>query len=61
MTDREQFEVLENKLAEAQNLTSALQLVAWDMAQREAQAGSQERLCRDAVIGLADALERVLA
>ncbi|MEY8838316.1 hypothetical protein AB9K41_04655 [Cribrihabitans sp. XS_ASV171] len=61
MTDRERIDALEHKLNEAMNLTAALQVVAWDFAQEVEAANTQARLRRDAVIGLADALERVLA
>jgi hypothetical protein len=60
MTEREKIYALENKLNNALNLTAALQMVAWDFAQADAE-NTQARLRRDAVIGLADALERALA
>ncbi|MEY8841940.1 hypothetical protein AB9K41_23165 [Cribrihabitans sp. XS_ASV171] len=61
MTEREKIDALEYKLADALNLTAALQLVAWDMSQEIVEQDSQARVRRDAVIGLADALERALA
>lgn len=60
MTEREKIDALEDKLNNALNLTAALQLVAWDLCQTVAEPGSQEQVRRDAVIGLADALERTL-
>lgn len=61
MTEREKIEALEDKLNLAQNLTAALQMVAWDMCQTSAEPGSQEQMRRDAVVGLSEALERALA
>ena len=60
MSDQEKIDALENKLNHALNLTAALQMVAWDFAQEAEAENSQARQRRDAVIGLADALERAL-
>jgi hypothetical protein len=59
MTEREKIYALENKLNNALNLTAALQMVAWDFAQADAPDNAAKQR-RDAVIGLADALERAL-
>jgi len=54
---RKEREELDKKLHDIRNLIDALQTVAWDMAQERIELGSARDRQRNAVIGLADAME----
>lgn len=60
MTDRERALAAEFKLVNVENLVDALQLVCWDLTQKEIEDAELNRI-RSAVIGIGDSLEKLLA
>ncbi|WP_170332451.1 hypothetical protein [Ruegeria arenilitoris] len=60
MTDQEKIRAYESQITAAVNLVDALQIVAWDFASTQIEDQNLNQI-RNAVVGLSDSLENVLA